>query len=282
MPINKISIILTVKNETKFLYNVLRQLCPQNPDELIIVDGNSTDDHIGLYDTLAKMYPFRLLKNTSQDSPFGAFATGIKEAKNEFVSLWSVDDDPYPDYLKKMTSAINTFNADLFICSADVSRETRMYERILYPFDAYVSPECMAKKFQSFGRRINLVGSVIRKSKVVENLPYLTKANFDATYFFHIAFDTGIFNVGKKLILYRSYLNSHGQTGKWKDIKEWVEVSQRRFKETPEVYERAIKAGLWADPMNDFIKLRMFPYLPQPIRRMVYNRIYQYDTKDEK
>jgi len=273
-----ISIIITIKNETKFLLNVLKQLYPQYPNEVIIVDGHSTDDHINYYKTLQRIYGFKLIKNKYDDSPFGAFLTGLEEAKNEYVSLWSVDDDPYPDYLKRMTEAL-TYNPDIVICSCDVARENERYKRTLYPFDCYVSPECFAKNFKTFGHRINLVGSVIRKS-IVQECPQ-THVNFDATYFFYTAFSIGVFNIGKPLLLYRSYLNSPGQLGKWKDKKKWIEVSQRFFKKKG-VYDVALKAGLWKRERFHNIKLMLFPKLPLWLRKMYYKKLYKYDCREEK
>jgi len=287
---NKISIIMTIKNETKFLINVLEKLMRQEPDQVILVDGNSTDDHIGLYKTMKTKYKhldFKIVKNDLKpdslyDSPFGAFIKGLNYADHEFVSLWSVDDDPYGDYIERMKDAINTYDADLFICSADVNRENMRYQRKLYPFDCYVSPECMVKNFRTFSRRINLVGSVIRKSRVIENMQFITKANFDATYFFFIAFQKGFINIGNPLIVYRSYLNSHGQLGKWKDLKYWKQICKKCFKQDWTTYYRAQDAGLWEGSLINFLALRLVPHLPLWIRRKIYDRIYQYDCKEEK
>lgn len=287
---NRISIIMTIKNETKFLHNVLRLLYGGSlpPDDLILVDGWSTDDHMGLYEKLRRKYGFKIVSNADaeggiKDSPFGAFLKGIPEAKHDYVSLWSVDDDPYPNYLDKMNKTVQEFEPSLITCSADVMRENEMYQRVLYPFDGYVSPECMVKNYKTFGRRINLVGSVIKKSIIEEHAEFLTKVNFDSTYFFHTAFKDGFFNIGQPLILYRSYLNSHGQLGKWPDIKKWIKVSKKKFKQgSGVVFDRANKAGMWDNLYFNWILLQIFPHLPYFLRRQAYKRIYKYDCKEEK
>ena len=286
---NKFAIIMTVKNETKFLINVLTRLCTQKPDQLILVDGGSGDDKIGLIKILQDKWKFEYIKNDVgegdiKDSPFGAFLKGIPLVRNDihYVSLWSVDDDPSPQYVSRMQNMIEDFKPPMIICSADVERENRLYSRILYPFDCYVSPECMVKNYKTFNRRINLVGSVIKKSIILEHMKYLTKANFDATYFFHTAFDKGFMNIGKPQIRYRSYLNSHGQVGKLEDILTWEKVSKYRFEETPEVYDRAVEAGFWGNLRRNRKLLDMFPKLPLWLRRKVYDRIYAYDSKEEK
>ena len=286
---NKFAIIMTVKNETKFLINVLRHLCTQKPDQLIIVDGGSIDDHIGLYKILQDKWKFELVHNqvpegSLHDSPFGAFLKGIPLVKDDidYVSLWSVDDDPYPSYVDRMRNCIEDYHPPMIICSADVERENRAYQRILYPFDCYVSPECMEKNYKTFSRRINLVGSVIKKSIILENMKYLTKSNFDSTYFFHTAFDKGFMNIGRPQIRYRSFLNSHGQLGKMKDIKTWESVSKMRFKKTPKVYERANKAGFWDNLNINHKLLNLVPKLPLWVRNLIYKSIYTYDSKEEK
>lgn len=284
---DKISIIMTIKNETKFLINVMDKLCAQKPDQLILVDGGSTDDHINLIATLQKKYNFEYVVNAVEagsdlDSPFGAFLAGLPYAKHDYVSLWSVDDDPYPAYIPKMREMIEEYHADLYVCSAVVARENETYKRVLYPFDAYISPECMVKNLETFSRRINLVGSVIRKHRVLETINYITKANFDCTYFFHTALTKGIINIGDPLILYRSYMTSHGQLGKIKDILEWARVSKELFMLTPDLYERAVKAGLWSNLRENHKLLNLFPKLPKFIRKIVYKHIYSYDSKEEK
>lgn len=293
----KLSVIITIKNETKFIVNALTHLynsyikateynVPRDYAEFIIVDGNSTDDNIGLYKTLQKEYGFTLVTNDLPnkgitDSPFGAFKKGLSIARGEYVSLWSVDDDAYPDYFIKMIKAIEKYKADMYICSCDVARENKLYERILYPFDGYVSPRCMMKNFKTFNGRINLVGSIFKKS-LVERFT-LTKVNFDATYFYFNALTRGFYNIGEKLILYRSYLNSHGQTGKWCHKKDWIKMSKHEFKkENILAYDRAIKIGFWNNQLLHHIWLSLFPKLPYFIRKMAYNKIYKYDSKEEK
>ena len=286
---NKFAIIMTVKNETKFLINVLRRLCSQKPDQLIVVDGGSSDDHICLIKILQDKYKFEYIVNDVEegslhDSPFGAFLKGMPLVKPDidYVSLWSVDDDPSPQYVDRMRNMIEDYEPPMIICSADVERENILYSRVLYPFDCYVSPECMVKNYRTFSRRINLVGSVIKKSIILENMKYITKVNFDATYFFHTAFDKGFMNIGKPQIRYRSYLNSHGQLGSLENILQWKTVSKIRFLKTPEVFERAEKAGFWDHLKRNHARLNLVPKMPLWLRRKIYDKIYTYDSKEEK
>lgn len=294
----KLSIIITIKNETKFFAHALKKLYSSYIEatlanynlkdyaEFIVVDGNSTDDNVDLYKKLQQKYGFILVTNDLpnkkvSDSPFGAFKKGLSVATGEYVSLWSVDDDAYPDYFRKMIRAIEEYNMPMYICSCDVARENERYERILYPFDGYVSPQCMMKNFKSFGHRINLVGSIFKR-EIAERFT-LTKVNYDATYFFFNAFTKGFYNIGEKLILYRSYLNSHGQTGKWKHKKEWIKISKKEFKEQSELaYNRAMNVGFWDHQLIHHIGLSVFSKLPYFIRKMKYKSIYKYDCKEEK
>jgi hypothetical protein len=285
---DRVSIIMTIKNETKFLIQVMKKIYDEavvKPDQLILVDGMSTDDRIGLIDKLRKKYGFEYIVNDEKgikDSPFGAFIKGLPLAKYDYVSLWSVDDDPYPHYLLRMKKVIKDYDPELVICSADVARENRRYQRVLYPFDCYVSPECMGKNYKTFSRRINLVGSVIKKSIIEDNIKYLTKVNFDSTYFFYTAFHKGLMNIGEPLILYRSYINSHGQLGKLEDILDWKEVSQKRFMQNLEVYRRAKQSGFWDNIRINHKLLNIVPKLPLWIRHKIYENIYKYDSKEEK
>jgi rSAM/selenodomain-associated transferase 2 len=48
MSINKISIIMPVLNEAKSLHNILRQLYLSDNEELIVVDGGSTDETLSI------------------------------------------------------------------------------------------------------------------------------------------------------------------------------------------------------------------------------------------
>jgi len=89
-------------------------------------------------------------------------------------------------------------------------------------------------------------------------------------------------NIGKPQIRYRSYLNSHGQLGKLKDILHWEKISKIKFKTTPATYKLAIKAGFWKNLRMNHKLLNIVPSLPLWLRRKIYDRIYEYDSKEEK
>jgi|GEM_PF-6743087 len=283
-----IAIIIPNYNDSRFLINIIRKFAAQEPDELIVVDDGSTDNSLEVLEALQKKYKFEILKNQNKGA-FSAFVTGCRHAKSEFVSGWSCDDEPENDYLWKMKQAIKDYPfVDMYTCNAEVARENKFYNRTLFPFDAYISPDYMVKLVK-YGYRqiINPIGTVIKKDIVLDcwnSGGIHTTANFDCMYTYFAALDKGFINLADHLVLYRSYSNSFGATGKNDEIKKSLETHKRYYSFCPHVSARAKRAGLFStkERLLPLLALWLITKVPYFIREKFYSWLYRYDSRREK
>jgi len=110
----KISVIIAVRNEKKHIkecVNALYQQDYEEPYEVIIVDGESTDGTYEELQELQKKYNFTLLKNKKKNAAAGR-NLGIQKATGEYVAFIDADAIPYPDWLTKIQETIKKTDAD--------------------------------------------------------------------------------------------------------------------------------------------------------------------------
>ncbi|MEM2953891.1 MAG: glycosyltransferase family 2 protein [Candidatus Bathyarchaeia archaeon] len=108
-----VSILVPVKDEEKVVDRLLKALLrldyPSEKMEIIIVEGNSTDNTVGICQEYARRYPsqVRLLhKSVSNGKPF-ALNYALKNARGEIVAVFDADNVPETDALKKAVSYFN-------------------------------------------------------------------------------------------------------------------------------------------------------------------------------
>ena len=278
----KITAILGNYNDSRFLINCVSKLSAQKPDELLIVDDNSTDKSVELIKSLQKKYPLRLIKNDGIKGPFGAFIKGCQEAKNEYVSWWACDDEPLPGYFVFMKQAIKDFPlVDVYTCNSKVIREGMTFNRVLFPFTAYISPDYAAKIYKRFSGRVNICGMILKREILWECFGE-KKTNFDELLFLSNIFNKGFVNVGEILYLYRSYPNGFGAKGKIKDIQKAKEEHGKIYAENPELYKRIVESKVLENYWFSWLALRLIMYLPKWLRIKIYKNYYEYSYKIEK
>jgi succinoglycan biosynthesis protein ExoA len=112
-----ISVVVPVRNEAAFIERTLGQLLSQDYDprhfEILVVDGESTDDTAALAGKVAERFPnVRLLANPRRLSS-AARNIGIRNARGDVVVIvdghCELDDD---QYLKKLANAFERSGAD--------------------------------------------------------------------------------------------------------------------------------------------------------------------------
>lgn len=285
----KIAVILVHYNDTRWLINWMEKMKNQNPDEVIVVDDGSNEVQ---FELIKQMVPdgVQLVKNDFGKGPFSAFAKGCSVAESEFVSCWSADDEPMPQYLLEVRYALNRFPfTSLLSVNANVVREGKVYKRTLLPFDSYISPAYAVKLFQAgLAKNINLIGNVIRKQIIYDtwnNGGSKLKANFDGMYFFFAVFQYGFINLGKHLVLYRSYSNGLGASSNRDDLTAAHEIHKRYFRNTSVYAYNAAKAsGIWdrKTQWKAWIAQWAVRYLPKFAKEKFYNWFYSYDWRIEK
>lgn len=284
----KLAIIIPNRNDSRFLINVIKKFAAQKPAELIIVDDHSDDRSLVVLKELQEKYDFKIVNNEGI-GVFSAFIAGCLEAKSEYVSGWSCDDEPKEDYIETMEQAIEDYPfVDMFTCNAEVLRENKLYKRTLLPFDAYISPDYMVKLVRNGHRQvINPIGTVIKKDIVLDcwnGGGCSTTANFDCMYTYYAALDKGFINLADYLVLYRSYSNSFGAKGKNEDIKKALEQHKKYYKRCPVIFNRACRAGIFStkERLLPLLALWVIPKLPYFIRERFYRWLYTYDSRREK
>jgi glycosyltransferase involved in cell wall biosynthesis len=100
----KVSVIVPVRNEVKFIERCLRSLIdqdfPKDQYEIIVVDGNSTDGTKEILKRFERIPNLKILNNPKGLTPY-ALNIGLSHAKGEFIAR--VDGHAYVgrDYLKK-------------------------------------------------------------------------------------------------------------------------------------------------------------------------------------
>jgi len=284
---NKLAIILCNFNDSRFLIDFVMAMKNQDPDEFIVVDDRSTDRSVELLEHIQKIAHIKIVKNDGVHSPFGAFVKGCESTDAEFVACFSADDIPKRNYLSSMREVIRKYPmVDVYTCNADVIRENMMYKRTLLPFTAYISPEYAVKMFQGgYAKNINQCGIVVKRSWVMKcwvGGGKDTEVNFDCMYSFSSIFKKGFINVGKHLVMYRSYPNSFGASGTNKQIKKYIQIHKNFCR--PQEYALTSASGIWGAKARWMALIALWGIMKMPLwaRRKFYDWFYSYDQKVEK
>jgi len=114
--LKKISIIIPILNEEKYIKNCLDSIVNSDFDkaqmEVLLVDGGSEDKTIEIIKEYQKKYPFfKLLYNPKKIVPT-AMNIGIKEAKGEYVIRLDAHSFYPKDYFNKLIYWHKKLNAD--------------------------------------------------------------------------------------------------------------------------------------------------------------------------
>lgn len=99
-----ISVICTVKNEEDNISNLLDSLLNQtlSADEIIIVDGDSTDKTISVIEDYSKKFPvIKLIQEKNTNIAKGR-NIAIKSTRNEIIAVTDAGSNPKKDWLEKL------------------------------------------------------------------------------------------------------------------------------------------------------------------------------------
>lgn len=286
---NSITVVCPNYNDSRFFINWLDKVTAQNPDEIIICDDHSSDGSIHILHALQKKYNFKVVVSNKRGA-FNAFMEGVNASTSNYIMCSACDDEPIPGYFDKMKKAILDYPfVDLYICGAAVLREGRRYERKLFQFDSYVSPEYMSKIIKNgHSKQVNMSAPVIKKDAILRCVENSNehKANMDCLMNFYTIFDKGFIYLKDVLYLYRSYPTSFGASGHLKDIdaanKFQIDFFSKHL--SPSAFKIFIDSGLCQgrEAILPYIALRTIMKLPKWARRKFYNYFYSYDWRIEK
>ncbi len=107
-----ITIVIPTKNEEDSLGILLKEIRIKKVNKLIkdiiIVDGNSTDDTV----KIAKSFRCKVLKQRKQAGYGDAIIRGIKQSKTKYSVVLDGDGSKNPSYIKKFYNIIESENCD--------------------------------------------------------------------------------------------------------------------------------------------------------------------------
>ena len=123
----KVSVVIPVYNNEAFVRETLDSLKNQTfPDfEALVVDDGSSDSSASIireYEASDKRFHYIFQENSGAGP---ARNNGMKRARGEYISFLDGDDLYDPDYLKRMTGALDRTRADVCVCErADFNSKT--------------------------------------------------------------------------------------------------------------------------------------------------------------
>jgi len=104
-----IAIIVPNRNDSRYLRRCLESVLSQDvpPDELIVVDDQSTDDSVEVIRTVIDDNPrARLIENPVNLGVYGAIHEGLKHSTSEFVLFLSANDFILPDLVGRAKACL--------------------------------------------------------------------------------------------------------------------------------------------------------------------------------
>ena len=106
-----ISVIIPVYNSSGYIARTIESVLAQThkPDEIIVVDNNSTDGTI----EIVKQYPVTLLQENEVQSSYAARNKGINHARSEIIAFIDADCIAADNWIKEGVGALQSESADL-------------------------------------------------------------------------------------------------------------------------------------------------------------------------
>jgi len=150
----KIAVIVPNRNDSRYLPRCIRSVLEQEdpPDELIIVDDQSTDDSVSAIRSLiAGQSRARLIENPVNLGTYGALDEGLKFTRSEYVLFLSANDFVMPGLFARARSCLarhpgaGLWSAMGWLVGED-DRLIRLHvSPVLSLGDVYVPPERCAR-----------------------------------------------------------------------------------------------------------------------------------------
>lgn len=286
---NKISIVLTNYNDSRFLINALTAALDQGADEVVFIDDYSTDNSVELVKKISNH--IKIVRNTGKKGVFHAIMNNISLIEGEYICFVSADDEFREGHISDIRQAIKKYPmVDLYTTNCVVEREGKTYYRELFKFDSYISPEYALKIMKGgLGKHINMTGSVIKKDVVIkcwEDGGKYMRCNFDAMHHFYCMFSKGFINLARCSYLYRSYPNSMGVSSdiRAREIANEIQLDFLKANLKPDIYNKVVDSGIYAKRgiiLTQVILWAML-HIPKWMRLKFYDWCYGYNWRIEK
>jgi glycosyltransferase involved in cell wall biosynthesis len=105
----EIAVIVPNRNDSRYLPRCIRSILEQEdpPDELVVVDDQSTDDSVSVIRSLISGHPrARLLENPVNLGTYGSVDRGLEFARSEYVLFLSANDFVMPGLFARARSCL--------------------------------------------------------------------------------------------------------------------------------------------------------------------------------
>jgi len=181
----EIAVIVPNRNDSRYLPRCIRSILQQEdpPDELIVVDDQSTDDSVAIIRSLISgKAGTRLLENPVNLGTYGALDRGLEISRSEYVLFLSANDAVLPGLFARARSCLAR-HPGVGLWSAmgwlfdENDRLIRLHRSPVVSLrDAYISPERCAEMSYRLGNWS--VGSTL----IYHRATLEAAGRFDATY----------------------------------------------------------------------------------------------------
>jgi hypothetical protein len=156
----KIAVIVPNRNDSRYIPRCIRSILEQQdpPDELILVDDQSTDNSVALIRSLiAGQSRARLIENPVNLGTYGALDEGLKITRSEYVLFLSANDFVLPGIFARARACLARYPGAAVWSAMGwlVDEEDRLIRLDLSPVialrDAYFSPAQCVRLAHRFG-----------------------------------------------------------------------------------------------------------------------------------
>ena len=218
----KVSIIMPAYNCDKTIKKTIDSVLSQEFDsyELIIVNDGSKDNTKTICDSISD--PRVRVINQKNQGPSAARNNGLNYAKGKYVMFIDADDLYFPDAIKTMYNAIESFNSDILTASYQSFSDGKVYSPVLIKKIENIRSK---EKYIYYLQKCNVLNSnwnkiyrrdIICKNNVLfdESKEIGEDVRFNFEYLKYCTSYSTIDN-----IVYKYYINDSGLTHKNKDTK---------------------------------------------------------------
>lgn len=117
MPNQTVSVVIPCFNEEKHIETCVLSLLengyPLQNIEILVVDGNSTDNTVAILQKMQQQYPqVKHINNPKSKTPF-ALNLGIENAQNEYILIASAHSSFDKGYIQELMDKMHELNADV-------------------------------------------------------------------------------------------------------------------------------------------------------------------------
>ncbi len=132
----KVSVVVPVYNDEKYLRACLKSLADQTLDdiEVIVVNDGSTDNSLAIAQEFAREYSCFSVYSTENKGSGHARNYGAERSQGEYLAFVDGDDEVEPDYCKAMYEKAVRDGNDVVMCRADhIIQRDGQIQSITYP-----------------------------------------------------------------------------------------------------------------------------------------------------